>query len=139
MFRAFSIMTLLGLATISTAYAQSERPIQASVPFAFMAQDTILPAGNYQLTYNNTAHTLFIRGLDRNSPSAFVTAKPASAPSSGGARARLVFDCYGKTCYLAEAWQGSLGAGRGLKAAQTGREQRLGMASRVASITIPAK
>jgi hypothetical protein len=139
MFRTFSIMTLLGLATISAAYAQSGQPIQAKVPFAFTVQDTILPAGNYQLTYSNTAHRLFIRGLDQNSPGAFVTAEPASAPSSSSSSAKLVFDCYGKTCYLARAWQGSIGGGRGLKVPQTEREHRLGVATRVVSITIPAK
>ncbi len=63
MFKMFSTMTLLGLATFSAAYAQSSQPIQAKVPFAFMVQDTTLAAGNYQLTYNNNAHSLTIRGL----------------------------------------------------------------------------
>ena len=139
MFKMFSPITLLGLATISAAYAQSGQPIQAKVPFAFMVQNTTLTAGNYQLTYNNSAHSLSIRGLDQNSAGAFVTAQPTSAAASSGEPGRLIFDCYGKTCYLAQVWQGSVGGDRGLKVHQTEAQRGLSVAARVVSITIPVK
>ncbi len=139
MFKMFSTMTLLGLATFSAAYAQSSEPAQAKVPFAFTVQDTTLAAGNYQLTYSNTAHILSIRGLDQNSGGAFVTAEPTSASGSSSASGKLVFRCYGKTCYLAQVWHGGSDGNRGLKLLPTEPERKLALATRVTSITIPAK
>lgn len=135
MLKIFSTMMLLGVASISV-YAQSAQPLQANVPFAFTVQETILPAGSYQFTYNNTAHTLSIRALNRDSRGAFVTAEPTSAPNSSTERARLTFHCYGKSCYLAQAWQGS---STGLKVRETEHERRLALATRLIAVTIPAR
>ena len=139
MFKMFSTMTVCGLLTISAAYAQSDQPIQAKVPFPFMAQDTALAPGTYQLTYNTSAHRLKILGLDQNSESSFATAVPATASTSRDDSAKLVFQCYGKACYLAQVWQGSIGAGRGLQVPHPEPPRKLTLATRVVSITIPAK
>lgn len=142
MFKIFSTMTLLGLATLSAAYAQSSQPIQAKVPFAFTAQNTTLSAGNYQLTYSNITHRLSLRGLDQNSSAAFATAIPATASGSSIDSARLVFQCYGKSCYLALVWRGSNGGGwglEGLELPQSDSQRTLAFQTRVVSITIPAK
>lgn len=136
MFKMFSTMTLLGLAGIASANAQSAQPIQAKVPFAFTVQSTTLPAGNYQLTYNN-AHVLSIRGLDPDSRAAFATGIPATA--SPNAPARLVFDCYDKTCYLARVWQGGIGGGQGLEVPEPEPDRTLAFKTRVISMTIAAK
>jgi hypothetical protein len=134
-----SLITLLGVATVSAVYAQSSQPIQAKVPLAFMVQDTTLSAGNYQLTYNNNAHSLTIRGLDQNSRAAFVTAEPTTASDSSSRFGRLVFQCYGKTCYLAQVWRGWPDGNRGLKLRPTEPERKLAFTTRVVSITIPVK
>jgi hypothetical protein len=139
MFRTFSMMTLFGLATICTAYAQSEQPIQSKIPFDFTAHTTTLLKGTYRLTYNKTAHTLYMRGLDQNSRAAFVFAQPAIAFGSSNAAPKLVFECYEKTCYLARVWQGSVGGDRGLELLQPKHRRRLAFETRVVSITIPAK
>lgn len=139
MFKTISTMTLLGLATLSAAFAESSQPIQAKVPFAFTVQDTTLPAGNYQLTYNNSAHSLWIRGLDHSSGGAFATAVPANASDSSNVSGRLVFQCYGKTCYLAQVWQGAIRGGGALQLSKTAQERRLSFLTRVVSITIVAK
>jgi hypothetical protein len=136
MIRSFLIMTLLSLATISVAYAQSEQPIEAKVPFAFAVHHTALSAGNYRLTYNSSAHILSILGLNQNSRAAFVTALPETASGSSKARASLVFECYEKTCYLARVWQGGA---RGLGVPQGEHQRTLAFETRVVSITIPAK
>ncbi len=135
MFKTFATITLLSVATISGVLAQSAQPRQAHVPFAFTVQDTVLPAGHYQFTYNNTTHLLLIRGLDRNGGAGFVTAEPIGA-STSSEQARLTFDCYDKTCYLEQAWERST---TGLKVLRPVRERRLVMAARVIEITIPAR
>jgi hypothetical protein len=139
MFRTFSIMSLLGLATISAAYAQSGQPIEAKIPFEFTAHRTTLSEGTYRLTYNKSAHTLYMRGLDQNSRAAFVFAQPAIAFGSSNAPPKLVFECYEKTCYLARVWQGSIGGDRGLEVLHPKYRRRLAFETRVVSITIPAK
>ena len=137
MTKMFSTIILSGLAMIPVAYAQSSQPIQTKVPFAFTVQNTNLPAGSYQLTYSNTAHTLWIRGLDSNLKGAFVTASPADASEASGTSGKLVFDCYGKSCYLAQVWHG--GATRGLKVRQSGPQRVLSFSMRTVTVTIPAK
>ena len=141
MFKTCSTMTLLSLATISAADAQSSRPIQAKVPFTFTVQNTTLSAGTYQLTYKNSAHRLLIQGLDPESRGAFTTAvsTTVSGSANASARARLVFQCYDKTCYLAQVWQGTGAGGRGLEISQRGQERKLAFLRRGVSVTIPAK
>jgi hypothetical protein len=138
MFRIFSTMILAGLATIPAAYAQSGQPIEARIPFAFLVNDATLAAGKYQLMYNHSAHSLLIRGLDGNPGGAFVTAIPTSAPESS-ASPSLVFECYGKSCYLARVSQGSIGSGRGLEVSEPQHGRKLTFETRVVYITIPAK
>ena len=139
MFKMLSTMTLLGLATLSETYAQSQQPIQAKVPFTFMVHNTTLSAGKYQLTYSNSAHNLWIRGLDENSPAMFVTAIPMAAIRSSDSSGKLVFDCYANSCYLAQVWQGSRRSNRGLELRPSEQQRRLALATRVVSTTIPAK
>ena len=138
MLKMFSITAFLGLAAISV-YAQSSPPIQAEVPFAFIVQDTTLPAGNYQFTYNSSAQRLLIRGLDQNSESVFATAVPASASEASDASAKLTFESYNNTYYLEEVSQTGISGNEGLKVPQGMRERRIASLTHTASITIPAK
>jgi hypothetical protein len=139
MFKMFSTTTVLGLLILSAAQAQSGRPIQAKVPFAFTVQNTTLAAGNYQLTYNQTAHILSIQGLDRNSSAAFVTAEPVSPSERVNGPGGLVFDCYERSCLLSRVWQGAKSGAQGLKVMRSPREHRVAIAASVVSITIPVK
>ncbi|MBV9498340.1 MAG: hypothetical protein JO138_03095 [Acidobacteriaceae bacterium] len=138
MFKMFSITTLLGLSTIS-AYAQSSAPIQAEVPFAFMVQDTTLPAGNYQFTYNSSAQRLLIRGLGQSSEGVFATAVPVTASESSNVSTRLIFKCYDNTCYLEQVSQGGISGNQGLKVPQGVEERRMAFLPPAVPITIPAK
>jgi hypothetical protein len=135
MTKMFSTITVHGLLMLPAAYAQSEQPIQANVPFAFRASKATLAAGSYQLTYNTSAHTLMIRGLDENSQAAFATAAPITGSAPRGESGKLVFDCYEKTCYLARVWQGRIGSGRGLKMIRPKSEKEVALLMRVVTMT----
>jgi hypothetical protein len=139
MTKMFSTMTVYGLLTASAAYAQSEQPIQAKVPFAFKALNTTLTAGSYRLTYNTTAHTLMIQSLDLNSKGTFAIAVPTVRPEAPGESGKLVFDCYEKTCYLARVWQGRIGSGRGLRVPHPKPQAKVVFAARAVTITVPTK
>jgi len=136
MFKIFSTMTLFGILTVSASHAQSNQPIQAHVPFAFTVQATTLTPGHYQLTYSSSSHILSILGLDQDSGGAFVTALSVTAASGPG---KLVFNCYNKSCYLAQVWQGATAGGAGLRLPHTEQERRIAVLTRAVSITIPAK
>jgi len=138
MTKIFSAVILSAVAMMPSAFAQSSQPLQAKVPFAFSVQNTSLPAGNYQLTYNNTAHSLWIRGLDSNSKGAFVTAIPADASEASDTSGKLMFDCYGQSCSLAQVWRGG-NASRGLKVRQSEQLRALSFSVRRVIVTIPAK
>src|SRR6202008_3183523 len=92
--------------------------------------------GTYRLTYNLTAHILWVQGLDQNSKALFTEAAPSA---DGDGPGKLVFNCYGKTCYLARVWQGGQASSRGLQLQQTGQQRRLAFFTRVVPITAGTK
>jgi len=139
MSKAFSTIVASALAVISTAYAQSTQPIEAQVPFAFTAQGATFAAGNYRLTYSDTAHLLYVRGVEGTSGGAFLPVRPESAPGASKQSAKLVFQCRQNACYLAQVWQGNISGNRRLEVPQPARERELNFETRVVSITIPAK
>ena len=138
MTKMFSTIILSALAMMPSAFAQSSQPLQAKVPFTFSVQNTSLPPGTYQLTYSNTAHSLWIRGLDSKPKGAFVTALPADSSEASGTSDKLVFDCYGQSCSLAQVWRGG-SASRGLKVRQIKQQRPLSFSVRTVIVTIPAK
>ena len=139
MAKMFSTIILSGLAMMSTAYAQSTQPIQAKVPFAFTVQDTTLAAGDYWLTYSDTARVLYVRGVGGTAGAAFLPARPESAPGASKQAAKLVFHCRENACYLAQVWQGSISGDRRLEVRQPAREREIGFETRVISMTTPTK
>jgi hypothetical protein len=138
MFRTFSKLITLGPLAISLAPGQSSQSVQTNIPFGFTVQDMTLSAGNYQLSYNNTAHILWIRGLDQNSPGAFVTARPDKVSISSRRDGDLVFQCYDKICYLADVRAAITGYGD-LKVHLPGSERTLALTKHVVNVTIPIK
>ena len=139
MFKTFSTMTLLGLLTLSSAQAQSERPIRAKVPFAFAVQNTMLPAGSYELNYNSISHILIVRGLENNSGPLYSAAQPVSDARQSHGPAKLVFGCYGESCFLTRVWQGVHLGGEGLVLTPSTRQRSLAFTTRAVYIMIPSK
>jgi len=140
MTKMLSITAVYGLLMVSAVYAQSGEPVEARVPFAFRAQKATLPAGTYRLTYSMSGHTLNIQGRGLNSKGAFATAVPTTDSGSLGRPGKLVFECYDKTCYLAQVWHhDSIGNGRGLQVPHPQPERKVSFAARVVTITVPAK
>jgi hypothetical protein len=135
MFKTFS-MTLLGLLALSAAQAQSSQPIHAKVPFDFTVQNMNFAAGSYQLTYNDTAHILEVRGLDQKSVGSFANFVPVGT-ASPNAPGKLVFQCLGNNCDLAQVW-GAASGERGLLR-ETPHQIRLAFTASAVSVTIPAK
>ena len=136
MFKMFSTITVFGFLTMPAAFAQSEQSMQARIPFAFAVQHKTMAAGNYQLTYNSTAHVVAIRGLDERSSGVYALVSATGAASGEG---KLLFHCVDKSCWLAEVRQADSLGGGGLQLRQTERERKAMFLSRVVAVAVAAK
>lgn len=134
MLKLFSTATLFGLLSISAAYAESSQAVQADIPFAFTIHNSVLPAGSYRLS--SAGSVLTIRGLDPNAESALTIARPELDPQGMRGHARLVFQCSGKQCYLAQVWQGGTAEGKVVQLPKTASERKLSFVTRVISMTM---
>jgi hypothetical protein len=95
-----SILMAAGIAGPFVAHlsAQNSRTV-ADVPFSFVANQTVMPAGRYQLDSIDASGTLFtVRNADGRA--AFVAAGMRENGSPD--RPHLTFACYGKECVLAK-------------------------------------
>ncbi len=138
MFKTVSILALSGLLTLSTLQAQSSRPVEAHVPFAFQMQHRTYAAGTYRLTYNPNS-SLLLQGRDKNPQAGLVIVAPALRHRQGGEQSKLIFHCYGGTCYLTEVWQSAASGGSGLQLPQSEPKDAIALATRAVLVEIPAK
>jgi len=106
--QAYPIIGALVLVTvfmISTANAQSANgQLVADIPFAFSVGNQTLPAGRYAVSVANPSSdhkVINIRNLDTNESAMLQTHPKNGKPLDG---AKLVFNRYDKTYFLAEAW-----------------------------------
>ena len=136
MFRTLSTAALLGLLTISAASAQNTSATEANIPFNFTVANHVMEAGTYRLTYNYTARVILIRGVQPHSDSAYVSALPASGSASNNHPGKLVFDCYGNACSLAEVLPVG---GYNLQVGRKERLERMAMQTRVVPVLIAEK
>lgn len=100
MFKTVSTLTMFGLLAMTAAQAQSNQSLRAQIPFAFQAQGTTLPAGSYQLSYSPLSHVLTLKGANQ---AALVAVRPVHSPVASEA-GKVLFQCYGGSCYLAAVW-----------------------------------
>jgi hypothetical protein len=99
---------LLALAALliaaGSAYAQS---IKFQVPFQFTIDNMVMPAGYYWIESSHDSGLLAIEGLDRQtSPKRFLNANPVESLGRQY-EAKLIFNCYGGSCFLSQVWTGN--------------------------------
>ena len=95
-----SVLMAAGIAGSLVAHlsAQNSRTV-ADIPFAFVANQTVMPAGRYELKQSDASGSSFaLRNADGRA--AFVTAGIRENGSPD--RPHLTFACYGKECVLAK-------------------------------------
>ena len=102
--QAYTILVIAALlATVFTsAQAQSDRLITASVPFNFVIRDRALPAGEYvfALVQIGGSDAIKIQSADGHI-TGFVPTRFAKAIASQ-AEPKLVFNCYGDQYFLSQ-------------------------------------
>jgi len=101
-------------------HAQSSLDLRATVPFAFRAGNTLIPAGEYMIHEESGLVRLRAEG-DGHPMSTLVTFATSKHDASGDSR--LVFDHYGNEYFLTTIWDAFSDTGRGLP--KTSRQKEL--------------
>jgi len=113
-YKVFISMALFGLLTLPLARAQLNRTVGFEIPFdfGFGTWNTVLPAGNYEVSYVPANNALVIRGVHQN---AISIVKPVEANLFQQGKEKLVFKRYGNTYFLSQVFRGTgTGTGRQL-------------------------
>ncbi len=97
------ILTLLPLA-VATIANGAEPFAKAQIPFAFMVEGKMLPAGAYTFNLDSAAGTVLVRGTDKGGQDAFAVVLTRLAPPAHSTvtDADLVFDVVGDNYTLSE-------------------------------------
>jgi hypothetical protein len=101
--RALFILSTAGLLTMLAAaptQAQSQR-LKATIPFAFTAGTSAMPAGVYNVSRPESSQSLI---QIRNRTGAVVLISPWRESANGNGVTRLVFNRYGDQYFLRAVW-----------------------------------
>lgn len=114
------LTTTFFLLTAAAVYGQS----RYNVPFGFQVGDNHFAAGWYMVSTNSlSSEILMLSQVGGGSifiaPQSGIEAKaPTGAPTVG----KLVFRCYGTTCFLSQVWRTGDSVGRQLRQSRAERE-----------------
>lgn len=87
------------------AQATAPRPLlKLDVPFAFVAGDMNMPAGQYEVLHIMNPGWILVRNT--NGRANAVVHVQVSATSVGGSSSKLVFSRYGEKYFLSQVWTG---------------------------------
>jgi hypothetical protein len=116
---ALAISAALGMST--TAFAQTTQ-LKVAVPFDFMAGDTVLPAGDYDVQSTDTwgGKALSIHNVTSNAGTLILSDSCQTAKTSDSSK--LVFYRYGDRYFLAEVWTANTNIGRKMPLNQRQKE-----------------
>ena len=132
------LVALVGLGLLlatSSAYSQTLRPVKANIPFPFVVEKTLLPAGQYVVTSAGLfGGAITIQSLDGKVskmvlPNACQSDKVADVT-------KLVFHRYGDHYFLAQIWRAGNDIGKEMPTSP--RETELAMSSPGQSVVVVA-
>ncbi len=127
--RTFVTATLCVLSLIVAAQAvQADEPMLVDIPFAFVAGNVTLPAGEYRVQNLDRHPTVvLIRCSDANA-SAMVLSNAAQAKETQ-TESKLVFNRYGNRYFLSQVW--AAGSIRGRQLLKSSREKEISQLARI--------
>ena len=115
-----AVLMLLGAAAASAG----DLIVRGEIPFAFVVDNTEMPAGVYlisRVSDNNDAPLRITNKLHGKGSAMFLTGEAAGSNASG--HPELVFNRYGDRYFLRQVWTGTPGAGYQLPESRSEREQ----------------
>lgn len=114
-------------------FAQSSVDVTASVPFAFHAGKTWLPAGEYRIYGQSGSPVLTLRTEEGEAVAMILSSDVSKL--DGPKRSELKFRVYGEAHYFAGVWSANLQSGRETPKTPAEREsERTGIPMQVAVI-----
>ena len=136
----FRIGLMLALAFLAAAqFVRAQEPVLASIPFAFTAGDTALPAGEYRVEKVRQGSAVVVIRSTHGSPAIMVMTSPA-ASNGPQEKTKLIFHRYGNHYFLAQVW--SAGSDRGRELPKSAKEKEQALAAHNAApeqVTIVAR
>ena len=121
----FRIGLMLALAFLAAAqFVRAQEPVQASIPFAFTAGDTALPAGEYRVEKVRDGSSILLIRCTEGKPAIMVATLPA-ATSEPQEKTKLIFHRYGNRYFLAQVWSAGSADGRQLPKSAKEKEEAL--------------
>jgi hypothetical protein len=112
----FSLLVML---TATTVNGQSDMRLKANIPFEFSIGKTMLPAGEYTISYSAQGF-LIIQSEDRRVSQAFMTL--STQANTARDKSSLVFNQYGDQYFLSTIWTAGDYIGQVLRKPQAERE-----------------
>jgi hypothetical protein len=127
--RAFVTATLFVLSIIVAAQvAQADEPMLVSIPFAFVAGNVTLPAGDYRVQkLDGNSAVVLIRCSERGA-AAMVLSNAAQAKETQ-TQSKLVFKRYDNRYFLSQVW--TAGSIRGRELLKSHAEKEIAQSARV--------
>jgi hypothetical protein len=121
-FKILALSSLLALLVGGMVYAQAEPRIIANIPFAFIAGNKTLPAGEYTIDRpnSNEPDLLLIRSADKH-VAFFLNANNVQARQTPN-KTELVFNEIGNKYFLSQVWMAGDDTGREIPKARAERE-----------------
>jgi hypothetical protein len=130
--RVFVMTSLLVLSILAASrVARAQENMVVNVPFAFVAGQAALPAGEYRINLSASSSALLLTPIDNPGASAFVVTMPTQAKEASS-DSKLVFHRYGNRYFLSQLWRAGSSSGRQLR--KSAREKEIAL---VASIQTP--
>jgi membrane-bound lytic murein transglycosylase len=127
--RSFVMASLLVLFSMAaTQTVQAQQPMVVSIPFAFVAGNVTLPAGEYRVeTMDRNSAILLIRCSDLNASAIVITF--AAQGKELNSESKLVFNRYDNRYFLAQVW--TAGSLRGRELLKSPREKEVAQSARL--------
>jgi hypothetical protein len=114
------ITTLLVAAVSVSVHAQQRQLLTVTVPFAFTAENSNLPAGTYTVSTLPPYNMIKVQSADGQKV-AMIPAIP-SPTSAESERTKLVFDRIGNQYFLSQVWEQGSNLRRDLRSGKLAQE-----------------
>jgi hypothetical protein len=127
--RIFVMTSLLVLSILAASQvARAQENMVVKVPFAFVAGQAVLPAGEYRVDLSISNSALLLTQIGNPYAAAIVVTMPTQAnqPQSDS---KLVFHRYGNRYFLSQCWKAGSSSGRQLRKSE--REEEIALAASI--------
>ena len=120
--RAFVTATLFVLSLVIAAQvAKADEPMLVNIPFAFVAGNATLPAGEYRIQKLDASSAVVLINCSDASASAMVLSNAAQAKEAQ-TQSKLVFKRYANRYFLSQVWTAGSIRGRELPKSRAEKE-----------------